>query len=120
VKPRQKEKNPGNDRFMAQNNQGLKWHVISSIIARYSIFRGSTLNFCNFARYHAICKIICYIALNLPIIITLFFPDYCPKRPSFLLQKKKLLSLFFHDDELQYVGFSSESENNIANGNDFY
>jgi hypothetical protein len=87
----------------ALSNQGLNEAqlTISPLKAHYSISRGSTLS--NFARCGAICETACYIAL-LHSVSALFFPG-------------KLLSLF-RGDELQYVGFISRLELNIANTDD--
>jgi hypothetical protein len=43
-------------------NQGLKQRVISSLIARNSIFQQFTLNFSKFARYDAISEILIALA----------------------------------------------------------
>lgn len=89
----------------ALSNQGLNEAqlTISPLKARYSISRGSTLS--NFARCGAICETACYIALKLHSVSALFFSG-------------KLLSLF-RGDELQSVGSTSKSEDNIAHANMF-
>jgi hypothetical protein len=88
----------------ALSNQGLNEAqlTISPLKAHYSISRGSTLS--NFARCDAICETACYIAL-LHSVSALFFSG-------------KLLSLF-RGDELQSVGSTSKSEDNISNANMF-
>ena len=69
--------------FVSVSIPWKKQRAISTLIARYSIFRWSTLNFSYFARCVAIHEISCYFTLKRQNYSMLFFPAYQSKGLNF-------------------------------------